>query len=536
MKQSLRMTVTKAWINSMDKITLSFKTISMLINSGESKKALERLTEFERENSDDKRLVFYKPGFLIDIGNDLRDVKVISEGINVGEQTLLKTNNNKTKAYLHYCLANGYTCLYQLTERMGGAVDRTIPQSENLLKAKQHLLEATLTEIDDSSLEVQLLVNLGNCLDTFGRGIEAIHAYDKALRLSKNFPMAVANRAKALRGFAEISDKYRPSIYVTAYQDIKSVLDDPRLVQVGGLEAKKEFERELIYVESRFEDKSLLKKKIKHPRYKTNGLTKFEKYYLDFCSHERLFLNFHIHDDFCEAAIEDPVFIRLITEADDNDTFYSFAKQLNQIKEDYAVARLNLVQSQYKQKSFDSISKRTSYVYALDYSQFNLYIGLLKSAFKDAFNILDKIAVFINDYYDLGLKENNIYFVTASIWEDKGIIRKEILNSENLSLYALYDIYRDFKSNRYQKMKQIRNALTHRRLVIFDSGLTDWDNKSDKHNIGYDTMLNETIDLMKLVKATIIYLTNFVNTEEEKKKKANGKLILDMPVDTSQFL
>ncbi|MBU1033164.1 hypothetical protein KJ937_04530 [Patescibacteria group bacterium] len=520
----------------MDKITLSFQTISMLINSGESKKALERLAEFEKENSDDKRLIFYKPGFLIDIGNDLRDVKVIGEGINIGEQTLLKTNNNKTKAYLHYCLANGYTSLYQLTETMGGIADRTIPQSENLSQAKNHLLQATDIEIDDPNLEVQLLVNLGNSLDTLGRGIEAIHAYNKALRLSKNFPMAVVNRAKALRAFAEISDKHRPSIYITAYQDIKSVLDNPKLVQVGGPEAKKAFERELAYIESRFQDKSLLKKNIKHPRYKTKGLTKFEKYYLDFCSQERLFLNFHIHDDHCEAAIEDPVFIRLITKVDDNDTFYNFAKQLNQIKEDYAVARLNLVQSQYKQKAFNNISKRTSYVYALDYSQFNLYLGLLKSAFKDAFNILDKIAVFINDYYDLGLKENNIYFTTTSVWENKGVIRKEVLNSENLSLYALYDVYRDFKSNRYQKIKQIRNALTHRRLIVFDSSITSADDNVDKHNIDSDTFFQETVDLMRLTKATIIYLINFVNTEEEKKKKANGKPIFDMYADTSQFL
>lgn len=416
-------------------------------------------------------------------------------------------------------------------------------QVENLLQAKNHLLQATGIKIDDSNLEVQLLVNLGNSLDTFGRGIEAIHAYDKALRLNKNFPMAVANRAKALRAFAEISDKYRASIYIMAYQDIKSVLDDPKLVQVGGLEAKKAFERELAYIESRFQDKSLLKKNIKHPRYKTKGLTKFENYYLDFCSQERLFLNFHIHDDHCEAAIEDPVFIRLVTKVDDNDTFYNLAKQLNQIKEDYAVARLNLVQSQYKQKAFDNISRRTSYVYALDYSQFNLYIGLLKSAFKDAFNILDKIAVFINDYYQLGFKENDIYFDSirgkgrkASIWEENDVIRKEILNSENLSLYALYDIYRDFKSNRHRRTQNIRNALTHRRLVVFDSLLVSVEDKTDKHNIDSDTLLKETIDLMRLTKAAIIYLINFVNTEEEKKNNASDKPILSMYADTSQFL
>jgi len=520
----------------MDKKTLSLQTISLLINSGEAKKALEKLAEFETENPDDERLIFYKPGFLVDIGNDLRDENIIREGIDFGESTLTQTKNGKTKAYLHYCLANGYTSLYQLTERMGGAVDRTIPQSVNLLQAKQHLIQATNNEFDDPNLKTQLLVNLGNCLDTLGRGIEAITAYNEALDLNKNFPMAVANRAKALRAFADISDKYRASIYVTAYQDIKSVLDDPKLVQVGGTDAKKAFERELYYIESLFQDKSLLKKNIKHPRYKTKGLTKFEQYYLDFCSREKLFLNFHIHDDFCEAAIEDPAFIRLITKIDDNDTFYNFAKQLNQIKEDYAVARLNLVQSQYKQKTFDSISKRTSYVYALDYSQFNLYVGLLKSAFKDAFNILDKIAVFINDYYNLGLKENNIYFSTASVWEHKEVIRKEILNSDNLSLYALYDIYRDFKLNRYQRIKQIRNALTHRRLIVFDSLITSIDDKADKHNIDSDTLFQETLDLMRLTKAAIIYLINFVNTEEEKKHKTSDKPILSMYADTSQFL
>ena len=116
------------------------------------------------------------------------------------------------------------------------------------------------------------------------------------------------------------------------------------------------------------------------------------------------------------------------------------------------------------------------------------------------------------------------------------VIRKEIVNSENLSLYALYDIYRDFKQNRYGRIQDIRNALTHRRLIVFDSLITSVDDKTDKHNIDSNTLLQETVGLMRLTKAATIYLINFVNTEEEKKKKANGKPILDMYVDTSQFL
>ena len=161
-----------------------------------------------------------------------------------------------------------------------------------------------------------------------------------------------------------------------------------------------------------------------------------------------------------------------------------------------------------------------------------MYFGLLKSAFKEAYNILDKIAVFINDYYKLGLTEDKIYF--TSIWQNDKKIRDKILKSKNISLYALYDICQDFKSDHYKNIQNIRNALVHRKLVIFDSVLTDWDKKDDKHNIGYDTMLSETINLLRLTKSAIIYLINFVNIEENK-KRSNG-LIAPMFVDTSQFL
>lgn len=524
--------------NPLDKIEL----IHSLINN-DCRKALVKIEEFEKEYPHDNLFLFYKGGFLINIGHNLKDCEIIKHGIVETEKSLSFVKGTTDKAYLHYCLANGHLGLFELEENKSSNDYKIIPESENLYRAKQHLrLSCSNGEFDNSNLKGQIYVNLGNCLDTLGRSVEAIDLYDKAISINNKFSMAIANRAVALRAFAEISDKYRASIYIKAYQDIQSVINNSDLVAVGGKNAKQGFECELQYIESRFQDKSLLKKKLKHPKYKSDNLSNFEKFYVDLCQKEKLFLNFHIHQDHCKAAIEDPIFIRLITKVDENDTFYKFAKYLNQIKEDYAVARLLLVQSQYRQDDFNRISERTTFVYALDYSQFNIYTGLLKSSFKEAFNILDKIAVFINNYCQLGFKEEDIYFDAirwqkgSSIWQDAGVIRKEILNSENKSLYALYDIYRDFRSEENQRIKDIRNALTHRRLVIYDSELTDWDSKLDKHNIGYNTMLTETIQLMKLVKASIIYLVNFVNVEESKKKNADGKPILDMYVDTSQFL
>lgn len=515
----------------IEETSKEMESISNLINKGKYQEALEKIRAFEKQNPNNKTLGFNKLGFFVNIGSGLKDEKIVEEGLDIGKKNLENIQNAKHKAYINYGMANGYFSFYTISEEKNCI--EVIPQSENLQKAKSHFRNAIkLSDENDFNFKKKLWVDYGNCLDTIGRGVEALYAYDRALKIDKNFSMAIGNKAKALKFFADISGQYRGAIYLEAYQLIKSIIDNQGLIAIGGLGAKKSFEDELQKIESLFKDKQDLTKKLKHSKYNAAKLTEFEKFYLDFCVKEKLFLNFHIHQEHCEAAIKDPIFINLRIEIEDNETFYQHAKYINQIKEDYAVARLLLVQSQFKRKDFDSISRKTTFVNTLDYSQFNLYVGLLKSAFKEAYNILDKIAVFINDYYSLGFPEDKIYF--TSIWKENKKIRDKILKSKNISLYALYDIYQDFNSNYYKKIQDIRNALTHRKLVVFDSMLTDWDKKDDKHNIGYNTMLDKTLDLLRLTKSAIIYLINFVNREE--KKKRTGGLTVPIYVDTSQFL
>jgi len=509
------------------------KYISLLISQGKFKEALERIENCEKRYPGDKAIHINKLGFLVDIGFGLHDQEIVQQGLHIGERFLSSSKNIKYESIIHYNLANGYFSLFGLSER-GTGID-TYPRSTNLQKAKCHFREALrLCDYHDPNINKQNWVNYGNCLDSLGRGVEAFYAYDEALKLDKKFSMAIGNKAKALRFFADISGAYRGAIYLEAYQAIKSIINNQDLISIGGVRAKQAFEEELQIIESRFKDKEDLKRILTHRNYDSAGLSEFEKYYLEYCLQEKLFLNFHVHEDNCEASIVDPIFIHLITKIEDNDTFYQLAKHINQIKEDYAIARLLLVQSQYKRQDFDSISKRTSFANTMDYSQFNLYNGLLKSAFKEAYNILDKIAVFINDYYKLGIVEEKIYF--TSIWYCNYCkkMSDDILHSKNISLYALYDIYQDFKSGYYKKIKDIRNSLVHRRLVIFDSMPTHQNKKDDKHNVGYNEMLRETNNLLRLTKSAIIYLINFVNIEENKKR--TGGTIAPIFVDTSQFL
>lgn len=520
------------------KVAQETYSISELINKGDYQKALNRLGDLETKNPKNKTMKFNRVGFLIDIGFGLKNSEIVKEGIVTGEKLLKDSFYKNQKANLYYNCANGYISLYQLEyDRERGA--EQIIDNKNLQNAKRNFREAIKeTNHFDSNFRSQLWTNYGNCLDSLGRVMEALYAYDEALRSDSNFSMALGNKAKAMRFFADISGTYREAIYIKSYQILKSALENKDLVKFGGIAAKKNFECEIKQIEGQFKDKSLLSKNLEHPQYDLSHATSFEKFYVEFCSKHKLFLNFHIHEDECEASIVDPVFISLITSIDDNETFYNLAKHINQIKEDYAIARLLLVQSEFKRGDFDNISNRTTFVNTLDYSMFNIYIGLLKSAFKEAYNILDKISRFINEYYKLGV-EGNIYFRT--IWQCKNNknewkIRPEIVNSKNISLYALYDIFLDFKSGYYKRIQDIRNASVHERLVIYDSVLTNWDKKEDKYNIGYETILSQTIKLLQLVKSSIIYLINFVQLEENKKKKDSTGLIAPMYIDTAQFL
>jgi hypothetical protein len=513
--------------------------ISYLISQDRFQEALERFAELETEFPSTKAISYVRLAFLIEIGYGLKDEKLIRSGLEAGKRLLGERQYEKCRTEIHYNMANGYSLLYNLLEHKRDI--RLIPQSENLQNAKKHFRETIrLIKEFDPNLMKQVWTNFGNCLNRLGRGVEAIYAYNRALRIDKSFSMAIGNRAKALRFFADISGEYRDSIYQEVYQDLTSIVDKPDLIQFGGVHARESFREVLLEIETLFRNKEVLLKKPKHLKYCRIKLSSFERFYLEYCIKERLFLNFHVHEDHCKAAIEDPIFIRTITKKDSSvDSFYRFAKYINQIKEDYAVARLLLVQSQFKRKDFSRLSRRTTYVYTLDYSQFNLYVGLLKSAFKEAYNILDKIAVFTNAYCNVGLKGNQVHFYRESlanlVWvNDKKMIRDKIIDSENISLYALYDIFQDAKAGEYNRIREIRRASTHRNLIVFDFGPSDPAQNEDAYSISFTSMLHETTDLLRLVKSAIIYLINFVNIEENRKRK-NGRIV-PMFVDTSQFI
>lgn len=522
-------------MSETDSIKRKFEEISTMINYGKYKGALELLTQLESLYPDNKYIQFNKPITLIQIGSGLKDIILIKKEIDVLENWLPKIKEEDICALFHFNTANGYLSLYDILRTDIKKNIKLFFEMEYLQKAKRHLRDALKSNKNLSQgLKLQIHTNYGNCLDHLGRGLEALYAYDEALKIDSSFGMALGNKAITLQNFADIAGKYRGATYVEAYQIFERIVNDPKIIKIGTISAKIDFKKKMGNIENLIKDKTQLSKSLKHKRYSEEGLTNFEKFYLDFCSRNKLFLNFHILDHTCDVAVIDSVFIRTIS---DKETFFRLTKIINQIKEDYATARLLLVQSIYRRDDFNRISKRTTLINTMDYSAFHIYSGLLKTAYRIGYNIFDKIAFFIKDYLDLKMEGKRIYFYT--IWQSNKKVKEPIINTKNISLFALYDIYLDFQNDEcYNQLRKIRNSLVHRTLTIYDSRMTkDYDENSDDKNIGWDTMFNKTIEMMFLVKCATVYLINFVELEERKKReKYKDAKIGTVYADSTQLL
>lgn len=459
--------------------------------------------------------------FLIDIGATLNKNELVKEGIGLLEEdfeTLIK--DKKAAPTEYYNLANGYYALSII--KLKNNVDNICFKDTELNVAKKYYRKALEYEIEDDFLLSQIYVNLGNCFDQLGRGIDALDCYEKALKLKPEYGMAIGNKGLALYYYSYLVGKNQTTFLVEAYQLISAALksDIPP-------EAVPGFTHYIQDIEKMFEDKESLNKPVKRSKIEVNASSDFERFLIDFCINKKLYLNVCDYCQKCEKAIGDPLFIRkMITPITkgpiEEDPFLRLAAYLNQIKQDYVAARFLLVLSQYNDLNIDFVDKDVKIIDTLNYEMHNIYMQLVKLSFKNFYDILDKIAFFINDYLVLKIPDKSVNF--GKIWYLNGknkTINNKILNTRSNRLNALFDLHKEFEDGDCVELKRIRNALTHRFISIRRST-----NKGDIESLTEEQFLNRTLELAELTRNAIIYLLSFVDEEEHKKEKNSKKKLL----------
>ena len=475
-----------------------------------------------------------------DIASDNNDIQTIRNLLSESEDFLRK-HSDAIYAPLYYCMgtsygnlrAHGYSIESDETEL---SLERKDASLERELYCFRHCLEL----LDDPvllkeefkpyiiGLKLQLYTNYANALEDCGRKAAAMKFYRKVLEINPEFGMAEGNMGRALQHYSALVHDSGHIAYLHhfAYDYLKSSLNKPDVHQI----ARKYFERCMNSYTDKIKE-TFLEKKLEISEYSLGG--EEEAPYRKWCLHHHLFLNPlndlpHEYSCFATDSLQLPDMITPIEQMEPPTYFAMF----NQLKQEYIYARYLCYEAFYEREVPHFADKETCLVNLYDYPQYSIRIEGLKTAFRQLYSIFDKVAFFVNEYWELGIHERDINYRT--IWlsgygdKKKHYEYKNILMpDDNIALKSMFWIYNEFNkrfgdaNTPYAKNIQVlRNALEHKFVKVYNGFL--YEDKQGEQKIGEDSfyhitegsLLRYTMDLLEIVREWLIDLTMAVHIEE----------------------
>ena len=380
----------------------------------------------------------------------------------------------------------------------------------------------------DPKSQLRILTNYANELDTAGRVLEALRLYRRVLDISDQFSIARGNYGRALQFLANLvnDEGHYKQLHCYAYQAIKEALsiEDPDLHE----QAIEAFQK-IIYKYEALPIKSILVAPIVNKEYKM-GDTEEEIEYRKWCLKHHLFLNpLNEVRELETAFAHDPLTITLYTEdihvvdavSGNRAEPPRWFAMVNQLKEEYVYARYLCFEGTEKYHDVHYADKDVTLSLAsYDYTNYSFRIEQLKSSFRILYSMLDQICFFLNDFWQLGLKERD-----ADAYH---ICKYTNYPKDNIALMSLYWVLSEF-FEKYEEAEEpsekdlavLRHALEHKFVKVHEYS---WDRKlqieSDSfYHVSEDVLMNHTLRLLELSREALMYLVYAIGVEECKKGK-----------------
>ncbi len=450
----------------------------------------------------------------------------------INDLLLLEKNETDKKALfkIYYNLGTAYSDLIFINDNSFIENEECVRKSILYYRKGEFLIEENFLSVNDGI--IQLLTNLGNTYSRMNRFTEAIEVFKKALVFAPNFSMANGNLGECLLRYSlYIYNQYKSYLFQQeSLKYLKKALDYPQYIDSDF--AKEDFMNAYYSLKEHYEKFELNFPKIKTTKYKTIKEANYRKWSAD----NKLFLNELNDIDNSFLAKEDSLHILLIIENIDsglNSKFHSF---FNELKQDYISNRYFLYEVCQECTKHHFSDNFSGILETFDDSIYTLNTTKLKSIFKNIYSLFDKIAFFINEYFNLNIPYKAVSF--KSIWENKNSENTlfDIIKHNN-SLYSLYWIYIDLFSNfelstdpKIDKINKIRNNIEHRNFKIVDVSydmdiLTENKDDSFEFKISYSELKKVTFYLFKILRTAMINLVYAVMIEEKKKININDAYI-----------
>ncbi len=463
-------------------------------------------------------------GQLIDFVHDHPDPQGCERAIVLCNALLETALAPHEASLLHYYTANAWA-----NRQTQGVEDDTWlwdrleldKQILHLRAAALHPGYADLQPVQQCSVQV----NLGNLLSHVGRFVDAIPYWENAASLLPDFGMATGNLGMGLLLYARFLSSRRDQLLFA--RRASQLLDEaigPNL-HAHALEALSQKRSSIAaYLESwRHLDVNLSDR--------APDDTKEEGRYRQWCVRNRLFLNPLNDMTDMPLACQDTLTLPSIVVPIDDGPYY--AGFFDQMKQEYVSARFLLWESSQVWGAHYS-DRLVTMANTLDYPAYGLYTEKLRSSFRMAYSILDKVAFFLNHYLRLGLTEKSVSF--RSLWYQGGDrtrgLAKDLADRHNFPLRGLYWLSKDLFEDRPgfqdslepdgRDLCEIRNRLEHRYVKLH---LGDWGGPHPApgfkdplaHSIGVAEFRAKTLKLLRLVRSATVYLVLSAHCEEQKR-------------------
>lgn len=401
------------------------------------------------------------------------------------------------EAEFNYMLGNAYSLLNvpQQKEWFSPELNKVIIHFK---KALSLLKKRNIDDIYQITLESQISTNLGNYLSQQGRFMCAKKFWQRGILLN-NQPIAHTAMYQSERYIAHYSQHDTPKAhyhYYLAYQSLKSRLElpnDPTKFNdsclIFGNEWTETFKS---WFEKKFDESEF--DRFYEP-YDKRELNEKEIDYLAWCSDNHLFideleiseLRYARHPDSLSLP---PISSKLNLTLSHNEEWVYHAN-FDEIKNDFCYARhliFTALDTDNDEQSFfnSTFQKIDDMTYCID----NIKAQNLKSAFKILYSLFDKIAYFINHFYDLNALEKDRKISFESLFKKLGSNKQwqphpKLAESKNQFLHALFYILKDLRDINDQesvsdwlnpeltKICEIRNFIEHRSFKIIDELYAD---------------------------------------------------------------
>lgn len=481
-------------------------------------------------------------GGLIDTSYFLEREEGLTHALKLSEEIIKRNLNEENRSELHYYLSNLWTDLKRFNTI--DIEDQWVweqKEFENIIinircAFKFGFLSNKYNTSNNRKCEI--LTNYGNTLSEIGRFIEGIECRDKALEIDPNFLMAKGTKGIDLFEYSYLLyDTGHRSIFLNhAYKYLKCSLEKETYPQ-----AESSFQNYINRLETDY-PKGLLTAKFDLTSFEL-GKSQEEIGYRKWALKNRLFLNplndLGIYSIAANDVLMTPSITTKLKEGPHYQGFF------NQLKQEFVSARY-LFYEGFIQENVHFSDIDVKLFDTGDFPKYGVNIEKIKIAYRMAYSIFDKIAVFINYYFKLGQGGNqNIYF--NNIWKTrkngKMLIEKggEFYNKNNLPLRGLFWLSKDlhyddkeFKDSiepESRELKNIRHSLEHKYVKVHsDSFLIDnetvysiYGKDRSAYSINITDLTNKTLKILKLARSALMYLSLAMFVEENQ-RNSNKKI------------